>query len=80
MDRGKLGSKYHIMIAGDGTPTVCLATAANVPDTRLFKRLFLAAFAIMARLCEVATFSSQSLFESGFHSQAARIGIGLSSA
>jgi hypothetical protein len=60
MDRGKLGSKYHIMIAGDGTPAVCLATAANVPDTRLFKRLFLAAFAIMARLCEVATFSSQT--------------------
>ena len=28
----------------------CVATAANVNDTRVFERLFLAAFAVMARI------------------------------
>jgi hypothetical protein len=42
-DRAKMGSKYHIATAGDGTPVACLATAANVPDTLVFERPFLAA-------------------------------------
>jgi transposase len=31
-------------------PVACLATAANVNDTLVFERLFLPAFAVMARL------------------------------
>ena len=49
-DRAKMGTKYHIATDGDGTPVACLATAANVPDTLVFERLFLAAFAVMARI------------------------------
>jgi transposase len=49
-DRGKRGTKYHLAVDGDGVPVACLATAANVNDTLAFERLFLAAFAVMARL------------------------------
>jgi transposase len=49
-DRGKRGTKYHIATAGNGVPIACLATAANVNDTLLFERLFLAAFPVMARI------------------------------
>jgi transposase len=49
-DRGKRGTKYHIATDGDGVPVACIATAANVNDTLLFERLFLAAFAVMARI------------------------------
>src|SRR3954452_23744271 len=49
-DRGKRGSKYHVAVDGDGMPVACLATAANVTDTLVFERLFLAAFAVMARI------------------------------
>jgi transposase len=49
-DRAKLGSKYHIAVDGHGAPAACAATAANVNDTLLFERLFLAAFAVMARI------------------------------
>ena len=31
-------------------PVACAATAANVNDTLVFERLFLAAFAVMARI------------------------------
>jgi transposase len=49
-DRGKRGTKYHIATDGYGVPVACAATAANVNDTLLFERLFLAAFAVMARI------------------------------
>ncbi len=49
-DRAKRGTKYHIATDGEGVPVACLATAANVNDTLLFERLFLAAFAVMARI------------------------------
>ena len=49
-DRGKKGTKYHVAVNGDGVPVACTATAANVNDTVLFERLFLAAFAVMARI------------------------------
>ena len=38
---------------GDGIPVACMATAANVNDTVLFERLFLAAFALMARISTI---------------------------
>jgi transposase len=49
-DRGKRGTKYHIATMGDGVPVACAATAANINDTLVFERLFLAAFAVMARI------------------------------
>jgi len=49
-DRAKRGTKYHIATDGEGVPVACLATAANVNDTLVFERLFLAAFAVMARI------------------------------
>jgi len=49
-DRAKRGTKYHVAVRGDGVPVACAATAANVNDTLLFERLFLGAFAVMARI------------------------------
>lgn len=49
-DRAKRGTKYHLAVTGDGVPVACVATAANVNDTLLFERLFLSAFAVLARL------------------------------
>jgi len=49
-DRGKKGTKYHVTVNRDGVPVACVAIAANVNDTVLFERLFLAASAIMARI------------------------------
>jgi transposase len=54
-DRGKRGTKYHVAVTGDGLPVACVVTAANVNDTVLFERLFLAAFAVMARIGTVFT-------------------------
>ena len=48
-DRGKRGTKYHVAVTGDGVPVACVATAANVNGTLVFERLFLAAFAGVAR-------------------------------
>src|SRR3954449_6577284 len=49
-DRGKRGTKYHTATTGDGVPVACAATAANVNDTLLFERLFLTAFAVVAKI------------------------------
>jgi transposase len=49
-DRGKRGTKYHVATMGDGVPVACATTAANVNDTLVFERLFLAAFAVMTRI------------------------------
>src|SRR3954451_22915359 len=50
-DRGKRGTEYHIATTGDGVPVAC--AAANVNDTLLFERLFLTAFAAVARIATV---------------------------
>jgi transposase len=49
-DRGKRGTKYHVAVTGDGVPVACAVTGANVNDTVLFERLFLTAFAVVARI------------------------------
>ncbi len=49
-DRAKRGTKYHLAVDGDGVPVACAATAANVNDTLAFERLFLTAFAVVARI------------------------------
>jgi hypothetical protein len=46
-DRGKQGSKYHIVTDGDGVPVACALTAANVNDTLPFGRLLLAALQLL---------------------------------
>src|SRR5690242_8550354 len=38
-DRGKRGTKYHVVVATDGTPLGVVPSAANVHDTRLFPHL-----------------------------------------
>ncbi len=52
-DRGKRGTKYHVDVNGEGVPVACMATAANVNDTVLFERLFLAVLAVMVRIATV---------------------------
>lgn len=52
-DRGKRGTKYHVAVTGEGIPVACASTAANVNDTLVFERLFLAASAVMARIATV---------------------------
>src|SRR5215218_10875831 len=52
-DRGKPGTKYHVVVATDGLPLGVVPSAANVHDTRLFPhllRLALAACAAIGRL------------------------------
>src|SRR6201986_3798317 len=49
-DWAKRGTKYHVAVDGDGVPIACAVTVANVNDTLVFERLFLAAFAVMARI------------------------------
>jgi hypothetical protein len=68
-DRVKMGSKYHIATDGDGTPVACLATAANVPDRLVFERLFLTAFAVMAR---IRTVYADKGYDAGRHRQLCR--------
>ena len=38
-DRGKAGTKYHVVVATDGLPLGAVPSAANVHDTRLFPHL-----------------------------------------
>src|SRR3954454_11311178 len=38
-DRGKLGTKYHVVVSSDGIPLGAVPSAANVHDTRLFRHL-----------------------------------------
>jgi len=39
-----------VAVTGDGLPVACATTAANVNDTVLLERLFLMAFAVVARI------------------------------
>src|SRR3954469_15091064 len=38
-DRGKPGTKYHVVVSTDGLPLGAVPSAANVHDTRLFRHL-----------------------------------------
>ena len=38
-DRGKSGTKYHVVVSTDGIPLAAVPSAANVHDTRLFPHL-----------------------------------------
>src|SRR3954451_10453857 len=60
-DRGKAGTKYHVIASTDGLPLGVVPSAANVHDTRLFPhllRLALAACAAVGRLYADAGYDS----------------------
>ena len=60
-DRGKPGTKYHVVVATDGLPLGAVPSAANVHDTRLFRhllRLAQVACAAIARLYADAGYDS----------------------
>jgi transposase len=60
-DRGKAGTKYHVVASTDGLPLGAVPSAANVHDTRLFPhllRLALAACAAIGRLYADAAYDS----------------------
>jgi transposase len=49
-DRGKAGTKYHLVVATDGIPLAIVPSAANVHDTRLFPHLLRLALAVCAAI------------------------------
>ena len=49
-DRGKAGTKYHVVVATDGLPLGAVPSAANVHDTRLFPHLLRLALAVCAAI------------------------------
>ena len=60
-DRGKRGTKYHLVVSSDGLPLGAVASAANVHDTRMFPvllRLALVAGVKIARLLADAGYDS----------------------
>ena len=49
-DRGKPGTKYHVVVATDGIPLGGIPAAANVHDTRLFPHLLRLAQVVCATI------------------------------
>jgi transposase len=49
-DRGKRGTKYHVVVATDGLPLGVVPSAANVHDTRLFPHLLRLAQVVCATI------------------------------
>jgi transposase len=49
-DRGKAGTKYHVVVAADGLPLAVVPSAANVHDTRLFLHLLRLAQVVCAAI------------------------------
>jgi transposase len=49
-DRGKAGSKYHVVVSTDGIPLAVVPSAANVHDTRLFPHLLRLAQVVCAAI------------------------------
>jgi hypothetical protein len=47
-DRGKAGTKYHVVVSTDGIPLGAVPSAANVHDTCLFPHLLRLALAVCA--------------------------------
>ena len=52
-DRGKAGTKYHVVVATDGLPLGVVPSAANVHDTRLFPHLLRLAQVVRAAIGRV---------------------------
>jgi len=52
-DRGKAGTKYHVVVATDGLPLGAIPSAANVHDTRLFRHLLRLAQIVCAAITKL---------------------------
>ena len=52
-DRGKPGTKYHVVVASDGLPLGAVASAANVNDTRMFPELLRLALLVGVRIARL---------------------------
>jgi len=52
-DRGKRGTKYHVVVASDGLPLGAVASAANVHDARMFPELLRLALVVGARIARL---------------------------
>jgi len=52
-DRGKLGTKYHLVVTADGLPLAALPSAANVHDTRLLPDLLRLAMVVCASIARL---------------------------
>jgi transposase len=52
-DRGKAGTKYHVVVATDGLPLGVIPSAANVHDTRLFQHLLHLAQIVCAAIAKL---------------------------
>jgi transposase len=61
-DRGKPGTKCHVVVSTDGLPLAAIPSAANVHDTRLFSHLL--------RLAQVACASIGRLYADAGHDSA----------
>ena len=60
-DRGKRGTKYHLVVAADGLPLGAVASAANVHDTKMFPELLRLALVIGAKIARLFA-------DAGYHS------------
>jgi transposase len=49
-DRGKAGTKYHVVVSTDGIPLGAVPSAANIHDTRLFPHLLRLAQVVCAAI------------------------------
>ena len=49
-DRGKAGTKYHVVVSSDGIPLAVVPPAADVHDTRLFPHLLRLAQVVCATI------------------------------
>ncbi len=52
-DRGKAGTKCHVIVATDGIPLGVVPSAANVHDTRLFGHLLHLALAVCGTIAKL---------------------------
>ena len=52
-DRGKAGTKYHVVVATDGLPLGVIPSAANIHDTRLFRHLLVLAQIVCAAIAKL---------------------------
>jgi len=49
-DRGKRGTKYHVVVSTDGLPLAAVASGANVADTSMFPELLRLALVVCSRI------------------------------
>jgi hypothetical protein len=66
-DRGKAGTKYHVVASTDGIPLGAVPSAANVHDTRIFPRLL--------RLAQVACAAIGRLYADAGYDSAGNRGL-----